>query len=155
MESNLEKPDGRFYVAEDGNACLVYNEEMLAAAGLDDDAKAKEVLGESGHWVEIYLHRPNGAHPRQIAQLCRVPDDERGWRFDADLEPAARLQVMVRSANGLACAPKMEEYSSIDLPLASAIDALILRTMYPNAAAHPDFLAAWRLRQKASDEKSP
>lgn len=151
----MEKPTARYYVTGEGVDCNVFGEALLAAAGLESDDAIREALGE-GRFVSVWLNRPNGTHPRAIAQKCRL-EDATGWRFDTTLEAAARLEVMILQWTGMPCEPLMENYNLVDLPIADAIEGLIMSKMYPNAQANPFFIAAWRKRQedlgKAQQEK--
>lgn len=135
---------------------IVFDEASLRAVGLETDADVEANFEAQGKWVEIWLRKAFGEQETEVARLCRIPDEQRGFLYDETREPAARLCVMVEKWNGIRFSPdSMTARAGLGLDLARYLDRVIVAKMYPSAVANPFFIAAWKRKQSSSAESSP
>lgn len=143
----------RFYVVNDGLAQFVYEESLLRQVGLLTEEAVADAFHDRGAWKAIWFHEPTAKRRAAIQSKCLTPSDTTGFRFDETKWPGAACEVMVAKWNGFPQEPSVEAYEALCLPLAEAIARAIDRLMTPNIATYPDFFAAWRRLQEASEGK--
>lgn len=132
-----------FYVVEQDGSPLVFDKPTLQIAQLTSDEALQAAFGDRGSWRRLWLKPVFGKEKTEIVRLCQVPDALLGFRYDANLEPAAQIAVIVERWEGFAFPPDLEAYEQLPGTVLDYIASVLDAHLHPNPVAHPGFTRAF------------